>query len=161
MPTCNLSPVKYELGQKSALGNNFSFSNNFAYDNLSKEISVGTADPVTGAITKPNCTISISNSRLKIEISKINNANGTSNFFFEFIPVLNDVDTNLFCSLADIGMPIFTIEYNTTNNILAFIGTDDVRTGRAILQIPIDPDYLPKGVFLKHDAATSSLFIKV
>lgn len=155
MPSCSLNS-NYPLGQLSANGQTFVFSKNFAYKN--RGIDVGPADPSSGALTSTDCTLSIVNSRVKIVISSVGNANGTTDYFFKFEAVTGSVSTNLFCSMAEHSHPEFTLEFDSAERVLSFIGTDDVRTGKAILAFPITA-VLPEGLFLKFDTVQNRLFL--
>jgi hypothetical protein len=118
---------------------------------------VGLADKSSGALVSVDCSLSISDNRIKFVVSK--NGNDYT-FRFEEVPMK---ETNLFCTKADDGNPTFTIEYvtskNGTNKVLSFIGTEDVRTGRSELRFPIDDGELPDGIFLKYDTGQERLFI--
>jgi hypothetical protein len=155
MPACNLNS-NYPLGQLSANGQTFTFSKNFVFRN--RNIDVGPAHPSTGAVTSTDCSLSIVNSRMKIVISKVLNANNTTDYFFKFESVAGSVSTSLFCSMAEHSHPEFTIEFDSTEHVLSFIGTDDVRTGKATLWFPLTA-VLPEGLFLKFDDTQNRLFI--
>lgn len=159
MTTCNLKPNKYLLGTKPSVGNGFTFANNFAYDDANKSIYVGPAKPVSGEIISTDCTILISDSRVKIALSKETNANRETLYFFDF-EIVQSYTSNLFLSMSDKGTPRFTIEHDDDNQ-LSFIGTEDIRTGIARLPIPIEDEDVLGVVFLKYDSTKKALFINV
>lgn len=158
MSVCNFKPSKYLLGTQPGGGNNFIFANNFAYDNANKLIYVGVANPASGDITSIECTISIVNSRVKIEITKESSDRGTL-YFFNF-EIVGSYTSNLFLSMSDKGSPEFTIR-NDSANQLSFIGTEDIRTGYVELPFPIENEDVLGGVFLKYDSTKKALFINV
>jgi len=158
MITCNFGHAnRYLLGTKPIVGTGFTFSNNLAYDNANKTLYVGPANPVSGDINTTTCIISLQNSRVKIEISKDLNPKGEMEYFFEF-EIVETYTSNLFLSLADRGTPEFTIGYDNVEG-LSFIGTEDIRTGRAKLPLPIEDEDTLGLVYLKYDDSKNALFI--
>lgn len=159
MSSSSFFGVKYVLGTKPAIGNGFEFSKNLKYNNLNKEITVGDADPVSGGITNELFTIPISNSIIKIIISKDENIGHPTVYSFEFQAV-ETFSSNLSISFADQGLPRFTIKYDPINSI-AFIGTEDIRTGYVDLPIPIEGKGALRVIYLKYATLEKALLINV